>query len=52
MMVILTFGFSVNIVFNTESNAVFLPLSREQSEPKIFCYMNVFDQIFKCWYVR
>lgn len=47
-MVILTFVFPVNIVFNTESNAVFSLLSSEQSEPKIYRYLNVFDQIFKC----
>lgn len=46
-MVMLTFVFSVNIVFNTEPNAVFSLLSSEQSEPKIYRYLNVFGQIFK-----
>lgn len=51
-MVIVTFVFSVNIVFNANSNAVFSLLSSEQSEPKIYCSLNVFDQIFKHYYGR
>lgn len=46
-MVILTFVFFVNIVFNAEANAVSSLLSSEQSEPQMYYCMKVFNETFK-----